>query len=345
MTESALAAQFVDLLGLVEAQRASGERGGATVTVGTATIELTAPSIVLPQVVEPIAHATFSPTVESAIASVHVVFRDEDFARRVPRRWDWTTQRRTDGRYDFRLEYVNRGLLAVDAARRTAVLILEEESTRAWVRPEYSRPILERVLSWLGWVSVHGGTIGDGLECVLIAAAGGQGKSSLVAGGVRRGFQTVGDDFLFLEPGTATRPPLLHALFRTVKLARDSPAWEPRMAVGSQGDGVDGKFLTDLEDIRSGCVARTQRPVAIVVPRAGAAVDCSDISVTEALAALLPSSVTMASDPRAAVPALVALVESLPCYRLTLANDPEAEIRLLIGVLERHRSLGDGPDQ
>lgn len=338
MLDPLLGTQFADLLTLVEGQRSAGSREAAAVGIGRSAVEVTAPPHLLPQIVAPMAHVLPSASGLPVAEHIHFVVRDSDFARQVPRRWTWTTQRRADERYDFRLEYVNRGLIAVDRRRRIAILVLDEDSTQTWARPEYSRPVLELALSWRGWVSVHGGTVGDDRDCVLITAAGGRGKSSLVAGAVRKGRQTVGDDFLCLEPASDGAGPYLHSLYRTVKLAPDSPAWEPRMATGSPSDGSDGKRLTNLDDIREGCVAVSQRPVALVVPRVGDEVSCTEIPVEEALVALLPSSVAMSSDRTVAAPALTALASSLPCYQLTLARDPEQELRTIVEVLARHRT-------
>jgi hypothetical protein len=339
MTESALAAQFADLLGLVEAQRASGERATATFRLAGRLLEITAPPDILPAVAEPLGHLA----VDGGEAELtwHLLRRDAEFAQRVPPRFTWERQRYTDGRYDFRVDHGHGGIAAEDRRTSVSVLVAADVDEDVWRRPESSRPYLERLLAARGLVSVHGGTIGTRTHGILVTAPGGRGKSSLVAGAVRAGWHTTGDDFLCLEHGASG--PLLHSMYRTVKVAPDSPAWRDRMAAGLLSDGPDGKYLTLLDADRPGCLVPSHVPVALVVPRRGDRVSLGPIDHREAVAALVPSSAAMATDRASAVRSLSALADGLPCFSLTLARDPEAELDALAGLLPEATVVGAGP--
>lgn len=329
MPESPLAEQFHDLLVLVEEQMRAGQRATAWFQVAGRTLRLTAPPDLLVAVADPLAHLVC--TEAPADLTWHLVRRDATFGRRVPARWTWQQHRYDDGRFDFRVDHIHAGITATDRQANIAVLVAPEFDLDLWRRPESSRPLLERLLSGLGLVSVHGGTIGTVTHGVLLTAPGGRGKSSLVASGVRSGLSTTGDDFLCLEQ----RPsgPVLHSLYRTVKLAPDSPAWREEMASCPMSDGPDGKRLTRLDHIRPGCLVDAHLPVALVVPRVGSRVGLAQIGHRDAVAALVPSSAAMASDRARAVLALSALAAALPCFELTLVHDPEAELAALAQLL------------
>lgn len=343
MPDSPLAEQFHDLLELADAQVRVGQRATGFFRIAGRTLKLTAPADLLAAVADPLGHLAC--TESPAVITWHLFRRDTGFGRRVPARWAWEQQRYDDGRFDFRVDHIHAGITATDRQANVSVLIAPDFDLDRWRRPESSRPALERLLSGLGLVSVHGGSIGNLTHAVLLTAPGGRGKSSLVAAGVRSGFSTTGDDFLCLEQ----RPsgPLLHSMYRTVKLAPDSPAWRNELTSGPMADGPDGKRMTFLDHIRPGCLVDAHLPVALVVPRVGRRVGLAPIEHRDAVAALVPSSAAMASDRARAVLALSALAAALPCYGLTLAHDPEAELaalaELLLVAVEAHPAAERGP--
>lgn len=332
MPEPQLAAQFADLRSLVARQMQRGDRAAATFRLAGRLLEITAPPDVLPAVAEPLGHLDAGSG--EAHLTWHLVRRDAEFARHVPARFTWDRQRYDDGQYEFRVDHQHGGIAATDRRASASVLVASDLDPDVWRRPESSRPFLERLLAAQGLVSVHGGTIGTRTHGILVTAPGGRGKSSLVAGAVRAGWHTTGDDFLCLE-GTRLGP-VLHSMYRTVKVAPDSPAWRDGMATGLLSDGPDGKYLTLLDADRPGCLVPSHVPVALVVPRPGARVALTPIEHPEAVAALVPSSVAMATDRASAVRSLSALAYGLPCFALTLARDPHAELAALAGLLAEH---------
>jgi hypothetical protein len=329
MPDPPLAEQFQDLLALADEQVRAGLRAMGFFRIAGRTLQVTAPADLLAAVADPLAHLACMEA--PADMTWHLFRRDAIFGRRVPARWTWEQQRYDDGRFDFRVDHIHAAITATDRQANISVLIAPNFDLDRWRRPESSRPALERLLSGLGLVSVHGGTIGNLTHAVLLTAPGGRGKSSLVAAGVRSGFSTTGDDFLCLEQ----RPsgPAIHSMYRTVKLAPDSPAWREEMASGPMADGPNGKQMTHLDHIRHGCLVVAHLPIALVVPRVGRRVGLAQIGHRDAVAALLPSSAAMASDRARAVLALSALASALPCYALTLAHDPEFELAALAQLL------------
>jgi hypothetical protein len=329
MPDPPLAEQFHDLLDFADSQVRAGLRATGFFRIAGRTLKVTAPADLLAAVADPLAHLACMEA--PAVITWHLFRKDTFFCRGVPARWIWEQQRYDDGRFDFRVDHLHAGITATDRLTNVSVLIAPDFDLDRWRRPESSRPALERLLSGLGLVSVHGGTIGNLTQGVLLTAPGGRGKSSLVAAGVRSGFSTTGDDFLCLEQ----RPsgPLLHSMYRTVKLAPDSPAWRDELASGPMSDGPDGKHMTLLDHIRPGCLVDAHLPVALVVPRVGRRVGLVQIGHRDAVTALVPSSAAMASDRARAALALSALASALPCYALTLAHDPEAELAALAQLL------------
>lgn len=329
MPDPPLAEQFHDLLNLADAQVHAGQSATGFFRIAGRTLKVTAPADPLAAVADPLSHLACMEA--PADITWHLIRRDTIFGRRAPARWLWEQQRYDDGRFDFRMDHGYAGITALDRQTNVSVLIAPEFDLDRWRRPETSRPALERLLSGLGLVSVHGGTIGNLTHGVLLTAPGGRGKSSLVAAGVRSGLFTTGDDFLCLEQKPSG--PVLHSMYRTVKLAPESPAWRDELASGPMSHAPDGKQMTLLDHIRPGCLVEAHLPVALVVPRVGRCVGLAPIGHRDAVAALVPSSAAMASDRARAVLALSALASALPCYELTLARDPESELAALAPLL------------
>ncbi len=267
------------------------------------------------------------PVVDTAPdASVRIV-RRQALAGAVTWRWAWTLPRYDDVRYAFSVMGWMGFLVAEDRIARRTLIVVDDESMDRLDRPETTRPIIETLLGRFDLVCVHGGTVGDDERCVLLAARGGSGKSSLVAQAVHRGYRTVGEDFLYLQPGP---DPILYSAYATVKLSPSSPA---SGLVDQAVPVVDGKRMGWLPDIRPGCMADQQRPLAIVVPSVGERVAIGPADERTILTALLPTSTMMATDRERAAQLLTVLARSLPCFSLTVAGDADAELAALRSVV------------
>lgn len=255
--------------------------------------------------------------------------------------WPWELDRYQNEHGIIQFYSNSDTLFAFEYSSNHVLLIFDALPESQWIRPEYSRPLIERIFSHYGATSVHGGTLGVDGRCVLITAKGGSGKSSLITAGITQGLDTIGDDFEFLGRSHKNSESLqLWSLYHSVKLGVDSPAWNYlglAPTVNSLLSGMD-KSLVNLLDSNPDRVVTSQQPVAIVVPTLGTAGELVSISVEETLTALLPTSVGMCTRKRESIEALKALVQSMPCYSLTLTRNLDIALEELTNLLASHAS-------
>ncbi len=336
MAEEPLAGQYADFVALAEGDRRAGAWPLRAFRVAGMDLHVTAPRADwLAAFTESFGH--LQRPVGAADTVIHLLVRGVPPSHAVTSRWTWSRDHYGDERHDFRYDHSYGVLQAQDTRAGTVFLVMDGFDPLLWRRPEFSRPMLERLLSPRGLVSVHGGTIGENGRCLLISAKGGSGKSSLVAGAVASGFRTLGDDFLYLRPPGDGRPDaLLYSMYRTVKLAPSSPAWDADLPWDEvPGTTTDGKHAGRLERIAPDCMAYRQVPLAVVVPSLGTSVQLAPIDERTALQAILPASVAMSSRPSSAVRVIGGLVRALPCYGLTVSFDPQRELGLVTDLLQR----------
>ena len=250
--------------------------------------------------------------------------------------WQWEFDTYSDPGGYISFNRASREMTAFDFENDNYLIALDRLDEASWLRPERSRPLIEKFMSPHGLVSLHGGTIGRGNSGVLLSARGGSGKSSLVAAAIRRGLNTTGDDFLLLEPGNDRAPAKIWSLYRWIKLAPSSPAW-----IDSLGDFeeinktvVGEKSILSFERIYPEAFTRYQNPSAVIVPSLGGSARLAQINPLEALAAVLPSSVGMSSRKFEATIQLKGLVESLPCYSLEIGENLDQALDLVEQLLQ-----------
>ncbi len=343
MPEEPLAEQFADFVVLADGHQRAGSWPLRAFRVAGTDLHVTAPHAEwLEAFTEPFGHLECA--VGPAGTVIHLLVRGAPPSRAVPSRWTWRRDHYGDERHDFRYDRSCGVLQAQDRRAGTVFLMMDGFDPLRWRRPEFSRPLLERLLSRRGLVSIHGGTIGEDGHCLLLSAKGGSGKSSLVAGAVASGLSTLGDDFLYLRPPGHGRPePMLYSMYRTVKLAPSSPAWDADLPWDEvPGTTTDGKHAGRLERIRPDCMAYRQVPLAIVVPSVGTSVQLAQIDERVVLQAILPASVAMSSHRSSAVRLIGGLVRALPCYGLTVSFDPQRELALVTDLLRRLATADDG---
>ena len=202
---------------------------------------------------------------------------------------------------------------------------------------DYGAP-LRNLLAWAlhdsGRLLLHGAVMGDSRGALLVAGAGGAGKSSTTLAALRHvGLRTVGDDFVAVAPdGTA------EALFDTVKLDRAALARldVPDAWVANPGRPAGEKArLHLLEHLPAALVPRL--PVrALAVPRLVPGRESRALPVAGGLLlrALAPSSLFLV--PGAEVERfqrLAALTQRLPCRVLELGSDPAGVAAVVEAVL------------
>jgi hypothetical protein len=234
----------------------------------------------------------------------------------------------------------------VDAGSRTVTVAdLTAGHAVVWAAcaaalPDWWRAVPLRLL--LSWVLtgparhvVHAGAVGAGGRGVLLAGAGGAGKSTLAVTCVEAGMDYIGDDYLLLSSGT---PPRAHALYGTAKLDRHSlgalPGLAPQAgAVCRAGD----KAVIDLNALRPDRLCAALAVEAIVVPRlaGGARPALVPISGASALRAVAPSTIFQAPDGAApALDVLADVVRTVPSYELRIDGKADLAADLLRSALE-----------
>jgi hypothetical protein len=171
----------------------------------------------------------------------------------------------------------------------------------------------------------HAGTLGANGKGVLLAGAGGAGKSGTVAAGLLNGLDSVGDDYVLIDlsNGVTARP-----LFSTLKqdpqgfarlgLKRRVPANGPL--------NWQGKHAFHIDDIAPRPVPATLDIVALVVPHisGGGASSIMPVSRRDAMIALAPSGIAqMPGERESGFRFFSDLTRLLPCYRLSLGTQPQ----------------------
>jgi hypothetical protein len=178
----------------------------------------------------------------------------------------------------------------------------------------------------MGLRLVHAATLGVEGQGVLIAGAGGAGKSGLTLAGVSAGLDSVGDDYVILDARSA---PTVYPVFR---YAKQDEAGCRRLGLSRFIDDLgpanwQGKFEFDFERLGRGRRAESMAIVAILVAnvcnRAGTVVRPTD--ARSAMLALAPTNVLQLPGDRAGgARAFAELARMLPCYRIEIGRDPDA---------------------
>lgn len=152
---------------------------------------------------------------------------------------------------------------------------------------------LRLLLSWwaesLGAQLAHGAVVGFGDDGILLAGRGGSGKSTAALACVEQGLTTLGDDYVWIEPG---HPARAFSLYCTVKVDRRSLRVHfPGLAAYARGNEGEKAtlFLADAPKVRW---APSLAVCAIAALRIGngAKPTVRRASLVEVLMALAPSS-------------------------------------------------------
>jgi hypothetical protein len=199
-----------------------------------------------------------------------------------------------------------------------------DDSYPPWEAPAPLRVFLHWFYSAQGMRLAHAGTLGKGGKGVLLAGKGGSGKSGTVAAGLLYGLQTVGDDYVIVEPDGERVT--AHPVFRTLK---QDFAGLKRLGLEAISDrrapNWQDKYEFFCSDIPAEEMPESLAISAIVVPETvhGRASAIMPISSAQAMLALAPSGLIQMPGERDAGVALFAkLVRSLPCYGMRLGTDP-----------------------
>ena len=181
------------------------------------------------------------------------------------------------------------------------------------------RPFLHWHYSRQGMRLAHCGTLGLNGSGVLIAGAGGAGKSGTVVAGLLNGLQSIGDDYVLLD---ASEDVVGYPVFATLK--QDQAGFDRLPAVGPLN--WQGKYEFQI----GGNVPTPARLSikALFVPRLAdeARTRIEPVPRRDAMLAFAPSSIQQMPGERESGFAFFGNVaRRLPCYILSLGREP-AEI-------------------
>lgn len=215
-----------------------------------------------------------------------------------------------------------------------------------WVESAADVPYFERaaplrtMLSWaladLGLQSVHAAGVGDADGGVLLAGAGGSGKSSTALSCLEAGMGYLADDYCLIG---AEPPAEAFSMYAVAKL--DGVADLQRMPrflphVTNPAAAGTEKLVLHLADSFASQLVPSMPVRAVLVPRVTDLDDTSlrPISAAAALRALGPT--TLLQRPGAGAEAMAAMssfVRSVPCFELRLGSRSEQIPRVIADLL------------
>lgn len=193
----------------------------------------------------------------------------------------------------------------------------------AWDLGSPLRNFIQWELASYGGALIHAGTLAMGEKGVLLAGAGGSGKSGTVLSGMLSGLQTVGDDYVYVKPKSLQA----FALFNTLK--QDDTGVRRlgllgHKALPTQTNWQD-KYQFYINDLGLAPQPKSIALHALLLPKIGqnAKTTTAEISAKQAFLALAPSGVSQIPGDRALLYAAAAEVSrNLPCFQLSLGPDP-----------------------
>jgi hypothetical protein len=239
-------------------------------------------------------------------------------------------------------------IVAIHEAGSLAVTLVDRESRTLlyrvpdvaelpwWERAAPLRPALFWALSEPGRHLVHGGAVGDERGGVLLAGAGGSGKTTVALAALDAGMAYVADDYLLLD---STADPVAWNLFGTAKLDAGHVARFPGLSrdlIISAEPVADEKSVLDVDRLMPDALVDSLAIRAILVPRIrGGEARLRPASAGEALLALAPSTAfQMPYDGGEVMGALAGVVRAVPAFALDVGDDQAELARAVTRVLD-----------
>jgi hypothetical protein len=222
--------------------------------------------------------------------------------------------------------------------------ILDHERSVAWygvempLLPLYERAAPARMIFswWLagrGMQLLHAAAVGEHGRGLLLAGAGGAGKSTTALLALRSGLEFAGDDTVIVGGD----PPRIHSLYAAAKLRWETRDRYPELMPDPENrEGADEKAFVFVHEQRDGRLVWDLALDAVLVPRPTDAerTELEPVAAGRALLALAPWTLMQLSrDQATTLRSLAGLVERAPCFRLALGVDPAGVVGALRDAL------------
>ena len=225
----------------------------------------------------------------------------------------------------------------LDVETGTGVQLMQEPGGYPpWETSAPLRPFLHWFYATRGMRLTHCGTLGIDGSGILLAGAGGSGKSGTVIAGLLAGLQSIGDDYVLLDAGNGVTG---YPVFSSLK---QDPAGFERLGLAGRLAprplNWQGKYAFRIGELNTGPQPSSMRMKALAVPVVanGGKTTIEPIPRREAMLALAPSAIHQMPGERDSGFAFFSRVaNSLPCYRLSLGRDPAEVAAAVRGFLER----------
>jgi hypothetical protein len=229
-------------------------------------------------------------------------------------------------------------LTMFDPRRRALLHRVPSASTLPWwERAAPLRPALFWALSAPGRHLVHAGVVGDPQRGgVLLAGAGGSGKTTVALAALAAGMSYVGDDYVLLN---TEGEPVAWNLFGTAKLDTGHMERFPALAseiVISPEPVAEEKAVLDVDRLMPHALASSLPVRAVLVPRiSGGRSRLRRARAGDALLALAPSTAfQMPYDGGEVLAALATVARAVPTFSLDVGDDPAELAQAVDRVLE-----------
>lgn len=226
-----------------------------------------------------------------------------------------------EGLFDF--EY-KRWQFYDPATRRGVEALAAPGGYPPWTESFPIRNLMHWAYQAIGWRIVHGGTLGIDGKGVMVIGPGGSGKSGTTLAGILAGMQSVGDDYVAVDPGEGKL-----VAYPVMRLVKQDPAGLKRLgldpaALGLSETNWQNKYEFDFEALGAGRRAKWIELQAILLPRIANA-ERSSFSRAPAHAAMMglaPNNLSQLPDGwREGLSFTASMARRIPGYYLDLGTD------------------------
>lgn len=231
-----------------------------------------------------------------------------------------------DARFATAFDHVGSSLSMFDRETRRAIFWTRDVG--ALPQADYGAP-LKTILHW--WaetrnrIFLHAGGVGNERGAVLLAGAGGSGKSTSALYSAASGLHYLGDDYCMVSLET---PPTLYSCYGTGKIARNEHARLAALGFKSCAATAEEKALFYVNENPASKMSVALPLRAIFLPQIEHEATKTTIvptTASEALKALAPSTISQLTGAGASTfQRLAQFVRAVPSYRLLLARDVDA---------------------